>query len=126
MLIKKGYHVIIFAGSFLHYNKSNSTTTLKIPPIKIRGQTIRFHKNSILHFQWIKRIFSIFLFAWRLLYYRKKFPKADIVIHNLRVPFDFPVYVAARKLKLNSYRSMGFMAGRFCATGLMKPKNPIY
>ena len=127
MLIKKGYHVIFFAGSFLHYNKSNSiNNSQKYLLSKYGDKQYVFIKTPSYTSNGLKRIFSIFLFAWRLLYYRKKFPKPDIVIHNLRVPFDFPVYVAARKLKAKYVTEVwDLWPEDFVATGLMKPKNPF-
>lgn len=127
MLIKKGYHVIIFAGSFLHYNKSNSiNNSQKYLLSKYGDKQYVFIKTPSYTSNGLKRIFSIFLFAWRLLYHRKKFPKPDIVIHNLRVPFDFPVYVAARKLKAKYVTEVwDLWPEDFVATGLMKPKNPF-
>ena len=47
----------------------------------------------------IKRILSIFQFAWRLFLFRNKFEKPDIILQNIHAPFDFPVVWAAKRLK---------------------------
>lgn len=47
----------------------------------------------------VKRMWSIFVFAVRLLKLCKKFPKPDIILHNLHTPFDYPVLWVANRLK---------------------------
>lgn len=46
----------------------------------------------------LKRMISIFCFAMRLYFNRKKFTKPDIILHNLHTPFDYPVCWIAKKL----------------------------
>lgn len=45
-----------------------------------------------------KRIYSIFMFAWKLFWKAKRFPKPDLVLHNVHTPFDYPVSWAARRV----------------------------
>ena len=46
----------------------------------------------------VKRVWSIFMFAIRLLFLCKKFPKPDLILHNVHTPFDYPVLWVAKRL----------------------------
>lgn len=72
-----------------------------------------------------KRIYSIFMFAWRIYCYAKKFEKPDLVLHNVHTPFDYPVYWAARKVKAK-YIAEGWdmWPEDFVTFGLLKEKSP--
>lgn len=126
-LIEKGYRVIIFAGSYLHYNKKNLIVDgEKYIEKKSAGKDYVFIRIPSYPSNGIKRMLSIFLFAYKLLRYRKKFPKPDLILHNLRVPFDFPVYFAALKLKAKYITEVwDLWPESFVAFGLMKRNNPL-
>lgn len=47
----------------------------------------------------LKRMWSIFSFAWTLYKHAGGFKKPDVVLHNIHTPFDYPVIWAARKVK---------------------------
>ena len=47
----------------------------------------------------LKRIYSIWLFAWNLFRKCKKFDHPDIILHNLHTPFDYPILWMAKRLK---------------------------
>lgn len=45
-----------------------------------------------------RRIYSILMFAWKIYRNAKRFPKPDLVLHNVHTPFDYPVLWAARRV----------------------------
>lgn len=47
----------------------------------------------------LKRMWSIFKFAWTLYRHVNDYEKPDVVLHNIHTPFDYPVLWAARKVK---------------------------
>lgn len=47
----------------------------------------------------LRRMISIWSFAWRLFVNRRKFDRPDVVLHNLHTPFDYPVMWMAKRLK---------------------------
>ncbi|MCR9012827.1 glycosyltransferase family 4 protein [Gabonibacter chumensis] len=127
MLTQKGYDVVIFGGSFLHYAKFNLINDSRkyITP-KYQNIQYVFFKVPSYSSNGIKRMLSIFLFAWRLFYYRKKFIKPDIIVHNIHVPFDLPVYFAAKRLKSRYVTEVwDLWPEAFVSTGLVKRSNPL-
>ena len=74
----------------------------------------------------IKRMFSIFFFAWRLFVNRKKFPKPDIVLHNIHTPFDYPIVWTAKRLKAKYIaEAWDLWPEDFVTFGLVSRRNPI-
>lgn len=74
----------------------------------------------------IKRIFSIWSFAWKL--YRKcdRFERPDIVLHNLHTPFDYPIMWMAKKLSAKYIAETWDMwPENFVTFGLLSPRNPL-
>ncbi len=126
-LIEHGYNVIIFSGSYLHYNKKNLITDSKKYLEQQYGERrYVFLKIPSYASNGLKRMFATFVFAWRLFRNRKHFLKPDLIIHNLRVPFDFPVYFAAKKLKAKYITEVwDLWPESFVAFGLMKKNNPF-
>lgn len=99
-LEQDGYDVYIIGASYLHYSKKNlidgkERYILKeYPDLKyIFIKTSSYTNNT-----GIKRFYSNFQFAWRLYRLRKRLPRPDLVVHNTRIPCDFPVYLAAKNL----------------------------
>lgn len=74
----------------------------------------------------VKRMYSIFAFAWRLFRARKKYPRPDVVLHNLHTPFDYPVMWTARRLKAKYVAEAWDMwPDDFVTFGLISEKNPV-
>lgn len=126
-LLAKGYEVVIFAGSYLHYNKVNLITGKeKYIEKHYDGKHYVFIKTPSYVSNGLKRMFAIFLFAYKLFCYRNNFPRPDLVLHNLRVPLDFPVFWAAKKLKAKYITEVwDLWPETFVAFGLMKRNNPF-
>lgn len=47
----------------------------------------------------LKRMFSIWKYAWNIYRHAGEFEHPDVILHNVHAPFDFPVVWAAKKLK---------------------------
>ena len=74
----------------------------------------------------IKRMWSIFFFAMRLYFNKKKFQKPDVILHNLHTPFDYPVCWISKRLKAKYVAEAWDMWPEdFVTFGLMSANNPI-
>lgn len=126
-LISKGYNVIIIAGSYLHYNKTNLINdSSKFLYKEFDKKKYYFINVNSYTSNGLNRIISIFKFGFKLFKYRNLFEKPDIIIHNLRVPFDFLVYFAAKKLKAKYITEVwDLWPESFVAVGLMS-KNSLF
>lgn len=127
MLMANGYNVIIFAGSYLHYNKQNLINGRNgYIEKKYNNKHYVFIKVPSYLSNGVKRMWAIFVFSCRLFLYRKKFPHPDLILHNLRVPFDFPVSLSASLLKAKYVTEVwDLWPESFVAFGLMKKSNPL-
>ncbi|MCI7070637.1 glycosyltransferase family 4 protein [Bacteroides pyogenes] len=73
-----------------------------------------------------KRIKSIWSWAWWLYRNCKKFPKPDIVLHNLHTPFDYPILWMAKRLNAKYIaEAWDLWPEAFVRFGLVSSKNPI-
>lgn len=74
----------------------------------------------------IKRIYSIWTFAWRLYRNYKKFERPDVVLHNIHTPFDYPIVWVAKKLKTKYVaEAWDLWPEDFVTFGLVSRKNPV-
>ena len=74
----------------------------------------------------INRMLSIFIFAWRIFWNRRRFEHPDVVLHNVHTPFDYPVIWAAKKLGAKYIAEAWDMWPEdFVTFGLMKASSPI-
>lgn len=73
----------------------------------------------------IKRMYSIWAFAWRLFSHCEQFDKPDVVLHNIHTPFDYPIVWMARKLKAKYVaEAWDLWPEDFVTFGLVSKKNP--
>lgn len=117
----KGYDVTIFNAT-----TSEDIVTDSLFTEKEYGSFHFVHvKNPKYVGNGLKRMFSLWSFAWRL--YRKcnRFERPDIVLHNLHTPFDYPIFWMARKLKARYIAEAWDMWPEdFVTFGLLSAKNP--
>lgn len=74
----------------------------------------------------LARMYSIFQFAFRLLRFRNKFEKPDIILHNSHMPFDFPIVTCAKRLKAKYIaEEWDLWPDDFVTFGLISAHNPI-
>lgn len=72
----------------------------------------------------IKRMLSIFQFAWRVYRYRKHFKKPDVIMHNIHAPFDYYVCKCAKKMKVRYIaEEWDLWPENFVKYGLISEKN---
>ena len=73
----------------------------------------------------LKRMCSIWAFAWRLYRSCKKFDKPDVILHNIHTPFDYPIVWTAKKLKAKYIaEAWDLWPEDFVTFGLVSRKNP--
>ena len=74
----------------------------------------------------IKRMYSIWAFAWRIFHHCKDFEKPDIILHNIHPPFDYPIVWAAKKLNAKYIaEAWDLWPEDFVTFGLVSRNNPI-
>ena len=74
----------------------------------------------------LKRVFSIFIFAWSIYRHADEFERPDIILHNVHAPFDFPVVLAAKKIKARYVSEVwDLWPDNFVNFGLVSAKNPV-
>lgn len=73
----------------------------------------------------LKRMFSIWAFAWRLYRHCKEFEQPDVVLHNIHTPFDYPIVWVAKKIKAKYVaEAWDLWPDDFVNFGLVSRKNP--
>ena len=73
----------------------------------------------------LKRMYSIWAFAWRLYGHCKEFEKPDVILHNIHTPFDYPIVWAAKKLNAKYVaEAWDLWPEDFVTFGLVSRKNP--
>lgn len=73
----------------------------------------------------VKRIFSIFLFAWRLFLGCKRFHKPDVILFNVHTPFDYPIVWMSKRLKVPFIAEAWDLWPEFFASfGLLSKSSP--
>ena len=97
---KAGYEVLTFNSSVKH------CTDISLVPKGQKYLRKQYGEFAFVHIKsphytgnGVKRIWSIFVFAMRLLGLCKRFPRPDLILHNVHTPFDYPVLWVARRLK---------------------------
>lgn len=74
----------------------------------------------------IKRMFSIWKFAFMIKMQAKKYPKPDVILQNIHPPFDYPIVKLAKKLKCKYIaEAWDLWPDAFVYMGLVKATNPI-
>jgi len=126
-LMDVGYDVTIISASYLHHKKIN---LIKTPDKFVRVNYDRFNfihiKTKSYYENNFLRMFSIFQFSYRLLMLRNRIDKPDIVLHNLHVPFDFLVYLCAKRVKAMYIAEVwDLWPESFVSFGLINKNNPF-
>lgn len=116
-----GYEVITF----------NSSLSAKVD-FKGKFKEVWYDQHHFIHVNvpkysgTAKRVWSIFAFAMRILLNRKRFPKPDVILHNVHTPFDYPVIWAAKRLGAKYIaEAWDLWPEDFVTFGLLKASSPI-
>lgn len=73
----------------------------------------------------LKRMLSIWKFAVAIQTSAKRFPKPDVILHNIHPPFDYPVVKLAKKMKCKYVAEAWDLWPEFFVTmGLLSANNP--
>jgi len=73
----------------------------------------------------LKRMYSIWAFAWRIFRHRKEFDKPDVILHNIHTPFDYPIVWTAKRLKAKYIaEAWDLWPEDFVTFGLVSRNNP--
>lgn len=74
----------------------------------------------------LKRMYSIWMFAWRIFRHCKDFDRPDVILHNIHPPFDYPIVWAVKKLKCKYIaEAWDLWPEDFVTFGLVSRNNPI-
>lgn len=74
----------------------------------------------------LKRIYSIWIFAWRLFRHCHEFDKPDVILHNIHTPFDYPIVWTAKNLKAKYIaEAWDLWPEDFVTFGLISKWNPV-
>jgi glycosyltransferase involved in cell wall biosynthesis len=126
-LRKVGHDVTTFSSAYLSEKKIDLVPDKKIY-VKINYGEHKFVHIKVKHFvgNGMNRMISMFQFAWRIFRYRKHFEKPDIILHNIHVPFDYPILWCAQKLKAKYIvEAWDLWPDSFVRFGLVSKNNPI-
>lgn len=74
----------------------------------------------------LTRMKSIWAFAWTIFRHVRDFKHPDVVLHNVHIPFDYPILWAAKKVKAKYVaEAWDLWPEGFVRFGLIKPNNPV-
>lgn len=74
----------------------------------------------------LKRMISIWVFAWRMFIHRHKFEKPDVILHNVHTPFDYPISWMAKFLKAYYIvEAWDMWPDNFITFGFLSASNPL-
>lgn len=123
---QKGWKVTTFNASFQDDELDKEFEPGKLFLRKQYGELDFVHVKSP-HYvgNSLKRMYSIWAFAWRLYRHTTEFERPDVVLHNIHTPFDYPIVWVAKKLKAKYIaEAWDLWPEDFVTFGLVTRKNP--
>jgi len=125
-LQKAGYQVTVISSSFLRRHNKDLSEGKTYNTRLFDGIPYLLIKTKPYKGNGFGRMFAIFLFSLRLLFISKKYGVPDIIYHNLHVPFDVPVYFAAKRFKAKYIAEVWDLWPEFFPrTGLIRRNHPF-
>ena len=95
-----GYNVLTFNSSLSANTQEEQTNNGQLFLERSYGDHKFVHVNApAYNGNGLARMKSIFSFAWAIMKHRKEFECPDVILHNIHTPFDYPIVLAAKKLK---------------------------
>lgn len=121
-----GHDVITFNTSLTSKTQEEQTTSGKVFLERSYGDFKFVHINAPAYQgNGLKRMYSIWKFASLLKKEAKRYPKPDVVLHNIHPPFDYPVVKMAKKLGAKYIAEAWDLWPEFFVTlGLVGRNNP--
>lgn len=126
-LMKAGYDVTMISSGYLR-GKNIDLIPKNKKYLEVKYGDYKFIHISVKHYvgNGLSRMLSIFQFSLRLYYYRKRFEKPDIILHNIHVPFDYPVIWCAKNMNSKYIvEAWDFWPDSFVRFGLISGNNPL-
>lgn len=125
--IKAGYKVRVFASGYIYgYGKNLIPEDLPYLNTEYSGVPYTLLNVPIYKGNGLQRMKSLFCFAIKMLRLRNVWDKPDIVYHNQRAPFDYPIVLMAKKLKVRYIvEAWDLWPHLFVTGGLVSAKNPL-
>lgn len=119
--MEKGWEVTTFYANYSGETSGQLFLRQKINGFDfMRVEAPRYKGNGL------KRMYSIWAFAWSLFHYCKEFERPDVILHNIHTPFDYPIVWVAKKLKAKYVaEAWDLWPGSFVTMGLVSRKNPV-
>lgn len=124
---QSGYEVITFNSSVKH------GTNISLVPSGQKYLRKQYGEFDFVHIKsphyvgnGAKRMWSIFVFAMRLFRLCKRFPRPDIILHNLHTPFDYPILWVAKRTKAKYIAEAWDLWPRAFANYGLIPENSIF
>ena len=124
--MEAGHEVITFNSARAAKTQEEQTASGELFLERSYGDH-RFVHVSVPSFQGngVRRMYSIWKFAALLRKHAGRFPKPDVVLHNIHPPFDYPVVGMARKLGAKYIaEAWDLWPEDFVTFGLVSAKNP--
>ena len=118
--ITRGWEVITF---YADYKSDNSEPSFFCETI----DGLDFVKVKAPHYigNGVRRMLSIWKFAFKIKCAAKHYPKPDVILQNIHPPFDYPVVQLAKKLKCKYIaEAWDLWPEDFVTFGLLKASNP--
>ena len=121
-----GHEVITFNSSLTSNTQEEQTTSGKMFLERQYGDFKFVHINAPAYQgNGLKRMYSIWKFASLLKKEAKRYPKPDVVLHNIHPPFDYPVVKMTKKLGAKYIAEAWDLWPEFFVTlGLVGRNNP--
>lgn len=125
--MEAGHEVITFNSSLTSNTQEEQTSSGELFLERMYGDLRFVHINAPAYQgNGIKRMYSIWRFASLLKKAAKRFPKPDVVLHNIHPPFDYPVVKMAKKLRAKYIAEAWDLWPEFFVTlGLVGRNNPV-
>ena len=93
---------------------------------KYYGQHHFIHVKAPKYGGTVKRVWSIFAFATRILINCRRFPAPDVILHNIHTPFDYPICRVAKRLGAKYIaEAWDLWPEDFVTFGLLRADNPF-
>lgn len=116
-----GYDVITFNADY--------TCDCQVPLFNKRNYgDYKYVHVKVPHYEGngLRRMYSIFMFAWLICRHVHQFDKPDLILHNVHAPFDFPIAWAAKRVNAKYVTEVwDLWPDNFVNFGLVSANNPM-
>lgn len=120
-LQESGYEVITFNADY------SGNKEVQLFECKQYGEHSFIHVKAPSYIgNGLARMKSIWIFAWRIYRHAKEFERPDVILHNIHLPFDYPIVWSAKKIGCKYIaEAWDLWPEDFVTTGLISARNPL-